>query len=88
MLICFTMELMGTRLPISERALFQRIDRKLRLSGKKLGTSRTTQMETSVGRHYIIDMQRNSISRKSVDLIELGRELGVIQPWEKLEGER
>jgi hypothetical protein len=44
-------------------------------------------MQTSVGRYYIVDVERNFIAYQKVDPEELGRKLGVIQPWVELESE-
>jgi len=77
----------GTRLKITERALIQRINRKLKQDGEQLRAARSQRMETSVGRHYIVNVERNFIAYQNVDPEELGRKLGVIQPWEELEAE-
>lgn len=74
----------GTRLKITERALMQRINRKLKQDGEQLRTARTQQVETTVGHYFIVDMNRNAITTQRVDLEKMGRELGVIQPWEEL----
>lgn len=70
---------------VSERALFQRINRKLLPDEEKLMTSRSARMQLDAGRFYIIDIRRNLLLHKDVDLVELGRELKVLQPWEKVE---
>ena len=72
------------KVAVSERALYQRIDRKLRLDDEKLCTARNANVETSVGRYYIINVQRNIITTQRVDLEALGRELAVIKPWEEV----
>jgi hypothetical protein len=75
------------RLKITERALIQRLNRKLKQDGEQLRTSRSTQTEITVGRYFIVDIQRNFISTQDVDIEKLGRELGVIQAWEEVETE-
>jgi len=75
----------GTRLKITERALLQRINRKLKSEGEQLRTARSQNVETSVGRYYIVDLERNVIAYQHVDPEALGRKLGAIQPWEELE---
>ena len=73
------------KVAISERALVQRINRKLKPENEQLRASRTPRMESSVGRYYVLDLRRNFISSQHVDPEALGRELGVLQPWEELE---
>ncbi len=77
----------STRLKITERALFQRINRKLKQDGEQLRTARNQSVETSVGRYFIVDLNLNAVTFPHQDLEKLGRKLGVIQPWEELEAE-
>jgi hypothetical protein len=73
------------KVPVSERALYQRIDRKLRADRQQmLKTSRSERMEQDMGRYYVIDMYRNVTVWHHVNLVSFARELGVIQPWEEL----
>lgn len=74
------------RLDVPERALIQRINRRLKGDGEQLRTARSSRVALSVGRHYIIDVQRNFIAHRDVALEALGRKLGVLQPWEQLAG--
>jgi len=41
--------------------------------------------EVSVGRFCILDIQKNAICYTHIDLEELGRELGVLAPYESLQ---
>ncbi len=63
---------------VFEQTLIQRINRKLNSDAKQLRTARTFQMETSVGHYFIVDLRRDSINRKQIDLEEVGREMGVL----------
>ena len=69
---------------ITERALLQRINRRLKQDAEQVRTARGDQAERDVGRYYIVNMKRNSIESMHVHLEKLGRELGVMQPWEEL----
>jgi hypothetical protein len=73
-----------TRIKITERALFQRVNRRLKQDGEKLSTARSDSVEIEVGHYFIVNTNRNAITAQHVDLEKLGRELGVIQPWEEL----
>lgn len=62
------------QIDISKRALFQRLDRKLRKQGKQLGTRN--------GRCFIASEQ--SVEYLHQPLEPLAREMGVLRPWEKV----
>lgn len=72
------------RVPITEKALYQRINRKLRADGEVLKRARG-RVETTLGEFYVLDIQRNFVAQHHVDLAELGRELGVMAEWESLQ---
>ena len=71
--------------PVSERALIARINRRLQKDGRFLRTARSRAVASSVGQYYVIDTDRNWIVWQNTDLEALGRELGVLQPWERLQ---
>ena len=71
--------------PVTMRALIQRINRKLRADDELLKTARGPRAASSVGRYFICDPRRNSITRQRVDPEALGRELGVLAAWERVE---
>lgn len=73
---------------ITEGALYQRINRRLKHDHEQLRTSRGWQMESNVGHYYILDVWRNAIIAQYVDLEKLGRELDLIGPLEELETTR
>lgn len=82
------------RIRITERALFQRINRKLKQDGEKLCTARTDSAKEQLGRFYVVETGQHARPKRAVssgvvhtdvDLEKLGRKLGVIQPWEELE---
>jgi hypothetical protein len=69
------------RVPVSRRALIQRINRKL--SYKTLKTARG-RYATKLGRHYIIDEYNDASTCQFVDLEKLGRQLGVLRGYERV----
>jgi hypothetical protein len=73
--------------PVSERALIQRINRALAKEGEKLKKSRGVQTGLSIGQYYVLDLQRNFVRHQSVDPEDLGRQLNVLQPYEHLSEE-
>lgn len=72
--------------PISERALVQRINRALAKDGETLRKARSAQTAASVGEYFILDTTKNSVARTDVDLVALGRKLKVLAPYERVKG--
>jgi hypothetical protein len=71
--------------PVTMKALMARINRKLKANGEILKTARSPNVETSVGRYFICDVNRNTITRQRIDPETLARELGVLPAWERVE---
>jgi hypothetical protein len=71
--------------PITERALVQRLRRTLAKEGNRLLVNRggNAHGAANVGRYYIVD-ENNLMTDHDVDLVALGREMGAIRPWERL----
>ena len=73
---------------ISERALVQRINRKLAPDFEQLRVARIdSRVEFDFGRYYLINQSLNFVIAKNCDLETLGRELGVLTAFESLEDE-
>jgi len=81
------------RVKITERALIQRINRKLKQDGEKLCTARSDSTREQLGRFYVVETGQHvrpkratsaGLVHSDVDLEKLGRKLGVMQPWEEL----
>ena len=68
------------KVPVSDRALIQRINRKLAPEQQmKVARGRA---EMTLGRYYIVD--RHGVTAWNCDLAEWGREVGVLAPHEEL----
>lgn len=73
-----------TQVPVSHRALWQRIDRQLRATGaRRLRRARGLGRE-SLGDLYLVDLAGNAVVARHVDIEVLGRELGVLRSFERL----
>ena len=72
------------RVPVSERALVQRINRVLAKDYEVLRRPRG-RSRGELGRYYRLSTFHNVVKDKSVNLEALGRELGCLQEWERLE---
>ncbi len=73
-----------TKMPVSERAIIQRINRKLKPDLEAVKVARSERMRLDVGQFYVIDYRMNAIIHHDVDLEQWGRDLGVLKPWEEV----
>jgi hypothetical protein len=71
-------------IPVTIRALLQRINRSLAKNDQILKATRGTQMRRDAGEFFILDLSRNEVLTKDVDPQVLGRELGVLKDYEHL----
>lgn len=76
------------RVPVSRRAVEQRITRALRKENKSasLRRSKTPSARESFGEYFVIDESTNAILASRFDLEEYARKLKAIAGWEFLEG--
>jgi hypothetical protein len=73
-----------TKFPVSERALIQRINRKLAADDEKLKKLRSKRWRSAMGTYFIINVRGNFVNTKHVEIEAYGRELGVLTDWEEL----
>jgi hypothetical protein len=74
---------MNDKVLVSQRAVLQRINRKLKPEDRKLKTSRSARAEQDLGRYYMIDFNRNWVVATDVNLDDLARELKVLGEWRR-----
>jgi hypothetical protein len=72
------------QIPVAERALIQRINRKLKPEGEQLRTARSQKVEQILGRYHVVDVYRHCVVLQDVDIEAMGRELEVLKPFEKV----
>ena len=72
---------------VTPRAAIQRINRKLAHDGEKLVTTRGARNRQNLGEYFILDESRNCVIATHCDIEKLGREIGVIEKWEKMEAD-
>jgi len=79
------MAIRSDRVPVSERGLIQRINRKWKLERREqlLRKSRT-KASRELGEFYVLNLKSHRIAARDVDLEELGRKLKVLKGWERL----
>lgn len=82
------------RKQITEGALLKRINRALAKEGRRVKTTRPIydrdsgpHYDSNVGRHFVIDVDRNFVIETDVDLVDLGRGLGVLKAREYVHDE-
>lgn len=71
------------RIPVSSRALLQRINRILANEGEIVKKARS-RAETTVGEYFRIDIQGNYVVGTHIDLEELGRKIDALHSFEEL----
>ena len=71
-------------IPVTRRALLQRINRKLKKVSEVLRATRGENARADFGDYFILDLDRNAVLHKAVDLEKLGRKKGVLKKFERL----
>ena len=76
----------GHKVPVTERALIQRINRVLRKQDMVLKTARGWRMHVDMGHYYVVNTRINGVMAhyKNCNPEALARELGVLQPYEEM----
>jgi hypothetical protein len=69
---------------VSERALIQRINRRLAHDGEKLRKNSNPRHLMDMGWYYVVDVWNNWFVASHVNLEQLGREVGALHPSEQL----
>jgi hypothetical protein len=75
-------------LPISERSLIRRVNRKLADDDQVLRMARGERAKRHVGEFYVVDTRRNFIVSRHIDLVMFAREMGALKPWERVHDHR
>ena len=73
------------KVPVSERAVIQRINRKIRADDLQLKVARGQQMKLDVhGHYYVLNTRINGVCAwsKGLDLAAYAREVGALAPYE------
>ena len=70
----------GHKAPVTLRALFARINRKLAADGMALRAARGRYG----GHHYLLDKKRNIIKPLDEDVEAYARRIGALEAWEEI----
>jgi hypothetical protein len=68
-----------SKVPVTLRALTQRINRALARRGEKLCAARA---ESELGWFYVVNVHLGTVEAQHQNPEALGRDLGVLRPWE------
>jgi hypothetical protein len=80
-------ETTSQKVPVARRSLMARINRQLAKTGRQVKSNKLgTSLADRLGRHYVLDIDAGQVTATHVDLEALGREMGVMDDWEALEG--
>jgi hypothetical protein len=72
---------------VTKGTVIQRLNRRLRRDDMRVRTTRGWRAHHDLGRHYIVNPQRNWIVATNIDLEAYGREYGVLDQDEQLAAE-
>ena len=72
------------KVPVTERAVVQRLNRALRPQEMVLKACRSGQWHAELGDWYLVNFRYNAVYRKHVDLEAMAREEGVLKDWEEV----
>jgi hypothetical protein len=70
------------KVPVTMRAIIQRINRALKHDNEMLKTTRGERLRQQVGDFYVLDFSRNNVLNTHVDPEKMARDMEVLQPWE------
>ena len=74
-----------TEVPVSERALMARVNRKLRDNDEVLRhAAELSRAWSNLGSYYTVNVRINGVTRSHIDIEELARELGCLKPYERV----
>jgi hypothetical protein len=76
----------ASKVPVSERAIIQRINRALAPRDMVLRTARGQQMQLDVGHWYVVNTRINGVVQpyKHMDLADIAQDVGVLWGWEEI----
>ena len=75
---------MTTILPVTIKAITDRINRKLKHDNQKL-MKIPAKFRAGYGEHGIVDTETNTITSHNIELEALAQELGCLKPYENME---
>lgn len=74
----------GSKVPVTERAMIQRINRALAEDDLRLKVARGARAMQDCGRLYVVNVKINGVVQHDVNLEDLARKLRTIEAFEEL----
>ncbi len=71
------------RVPVGERSLIQRLNRRLAKDHQKICMSRSRAAEAEFGKLIIVNTATGEVTTSIINLERFGRDLGALHPWEE-----
>ena len=78
----------GRAVPVTTRAMLQRLDRRLRSKGKMLKSPRGWADRSALGDYFIVNLDSGKVAdcKLTEEKLEaMARELGALRDWEEVE---
>ena len=72
------------RVPVSVRAVIQRINRRLKKDGLLLKTCRGNRWYSKIGHYYLVSIKSGRLVETEIDLEKLARREHALELWEEL----
>jgi hypothetical protein len=73
-----------TKMPVTIRAVTQRLNRRLKSEYLVLTATRGDQQREQFGDYFLLNFRKKTVVRTHIDLELLARDWGVLQDWEKM----
>ena len=75
---------MGQKVCITRQAVIMRVNRKLAKDNRSLKKNRS-KPDNVLGEYFVVDLMRNAVMSRDVDVEELARKIGALKPYESME---
>jgi hypothetical protein len=73
------------KIPVSEKALMARVNRKLAREGERILKSREgSRLRGNVGEFYLLDVNRNTVTGTHMELEHVAKEVGALRDYEQV----
>ena len=79
--------MVATKVPVTVRALTQRINRHLMKQEEVLKKARARAIRAEFGEYYVVNWRSNLVQQWHVDPVALAQELGLLHAWETIRTE-
>lgn len=75
---------MKDKIGVTARSIIQRLNRRLAPDQMIKSNRRSDRLTEQMGVYYVLDVKQKRVAQRNVDLVQLAKKLGVMDPWEEL----